>query len=84
MANSILLHIKDFKMCLSIPAKIIRIENNMADVDIGGNIKKIGLHLLEDPMLGDYVLIHAGFAIQVISDEEAKETIERINTIYGD
>jgi hydrogenase expression/formation protein HypC len=63
-------------MCLSIPARIISIDGTMADVSAGGAIFKAGLHLIEDAKIGDYVLLHAGFAIQKISEKEAMETLE--------
>lgn len=65
-------------MCLSIPARIERIDGNEALVSINGAAYKAGIHLIEDPEIGDYVLLHAGFAIQKISDEEARETLELI------
>jgi hydrogenase expression/formation protein HypC len=62
-------------MCLSIPAKIVSIDGDMADVSIGGTIFKAGLHMIENPEIGDYILLHAGFAIQKISGQEAEETL---------
>jgi hydrogenase expression/formation protein HypC len=62
-------------MCLSIPAKIVSIDGSMAEVSAGGAIFKAGLHLLEDARVGDYILLHAGFAIQKISEEDAAETL---------
>jgi len=63
-------------MCLSIPAKVINIEGDKAKVSVGGTIVEAGLHLLDNVSIGDYVLVHTGFAIQKISEEEAKETLE--------
>ena len=63
-------------MCLSIPAKVIEIEGDKAKVSVGGTIIEAGLHLVDDVSIGDYVLVHTGFAIQKISDEEARETLE--------
>ncbi|MBN2520479.1 MAG: HypC/HybG/HupF family hydrogenase formation chaperone, partial [Bacteroidales bacterium] len=63
-------------MCLSVPAKIISIEGDKAQVSIGGTVVDAGLHLIENAKIGDYVLIHTGFAIQKLSEEEAKETLE--------
>lgn len=63
-------------MCLSIPAKIIEIKDDTATVEIGGNHYSAGLQMLDDVNPGDYVLLHAGFAIQKISDQEARETLE--------
>ena len=63
-------------MCLSIPARIVSIDGSMADVSAGGAEFKAGLHMIENAKIGDYILLHAGFAIQKISEEEAKETIK--------
>jgi hydrogenase expression/formation protein HypC len=62
-------------MCLSIPAQVIKIDGLMADVSIGGAIFKAGLHMVDDVRVGDYILLHAGFAIQKISESEALETL---------
>ena len=63
-------------MCLSIPARIVSIDGSMAEVDAGGAIFKAGLHIVENAKVGDYILLHAGFAIQIISDKEAAETLK--------
>jgi hydrogenase expression/formation protein HypC len=63
-------------MCLSVPGKILEIKGNMAKVDVGGFLRKISLDLCADVSSGEYVLIHAGFAIQKVDEEEAKETLE--------
>ncbi|MEI6048375.1 MAG: HypC/HybG/HupF family hydrogenase formation chaperone [Bacteroidota bacterium] len=74
-------------MCLSIPVRIVSIDDSMADVSAGGTIFKAGLHLIENAKVGDYVLLHAGFAIQKISEKEAAETLkifEEINNSLND
>lgn len=63
-------------MCLSIPARIISIDGSMAEVSAGGAVFKAGLHMIENAKVGDYILLHAGFAIQKISEKEAAETIK--------
>ena len=64
-------------MCLAIPAKVKTIgENNMAEVDIMGVSRHVILDLTPDAKEGEYVLVHAGFAIQVVDEEYAKETLE--------
>lgn len=68
-------------MCLSVPAKILSIEGQMASASVGGAIVQTGLHLLDDVKVGDYVLIHTGFAIQKVSEEDALETIRIIEEI---
>jgi len=62
-------------MCLSIPAKIVSIDGTMAEVSAGGAIFSAGLQMIEDVRVGDYILLHAGFAIQKINEKEAEETI---------
>ncbi|HOU03214.1 MAG TPA: HypC/HybG/HupF family hydrogenase formation chaperone [Bacteroidales bacterium] len=69
-------------MCLSIPVKIISIKDSIAEVSAGGTIFKAGLQMIEDAKPGDYVLLHAGFAIQKISEEEAEETIRIFKEIH--
>ena len=63
-------------MCLSVPAKIIRIQGDTATVEVGGNEYSAGLQMLNDIQPGDYVLLHAGFAIQKISEQEARQTLD--------
>ena len=62
-------------MCLAIPAKIIEIENDMATIDVEGTRRQASLLLIEDPSLGDYVMVHAGFAIHKIDEAEALESL---------
>lgn len=69
-------------MCLSIPVKIISIEGSLADVSAGGTLFKAGLQMIENAKVGDYVLLHAGFAIQKISEKEALETLQIFEDIH--
>jgi hydrogenase expression/formation protein HypC len=62
-------------MCLAIPAKIVALKDNMATVDMDGTRREASLLLLENPALGDYVIIHAGFAIHKIDEAEAVESL---------
>jgi hydrogenase expression/formation protein HypC len=68
-------------MCLSIPAKIISIDGNMAEVSAGGAIFSAGIHMIENARVGDYILLHAGFAIEKISEKEAEETLKLFDEI---
>lgn len=63
-------------MCLSVPAKVIEIEKNLATVELGGTKTKVSLDLVEDIKINDYVLVHTGFALQKIDEEEAERTLE--------
>lgn len=62
-------------MCLALPGKIVNIVGDDAEVDFGGVIRKTNLSMVEEAEVGDYVLIHAGFAIQKVDEEEALETL---------
>jgi len=68
-------------MCLSIPAQIISMEGEMAKVSIGGTIVDASVQLIEDPKIGDFVLLHTGFAIEKISPEEAEETMRYLREL---
>ncbi|HUL38037.1 MAG TPA: HypC/HybG/HupF family hydrogenase formation chaperone [Thermodesulfobacteriota bacterium] len=63
-------------MCLGIPGKVVEIEKNVAKVDVGGLLRDISLDLCPDVSIGEYVLIHTGFAIQKVDEKEAEETLE--------
>jgi hydrogenase expression/formation protein HypC len=63
-------------MCLAIPSKITSIENQVATVDVDGVQRKASLLLLEGAQVGDYVIIHAGFAIHKIDEAEAMESLK--------
>lgn len=62
-------------MCLAIPSKITEISNEMATIDVEGAKRKCSLLLLEDAKIGDYVIVHAGFAINKLDETAARETI---------
>ncbi|MBK5225237.1 MAG: HypC/HybG/HupF family hydrogenase formation chaperone [Thermoleophilia bacterium] len=63
-------------MCLAIPAKIVNIDNQSATVEVGGVTRQASIVLLPDARLGNYILIHAGFAISLVDEAEALETIK--------
>lgn len=63
-------------MCLSIPGKIIKINADVAEVSVGGTIVKVGMQMVDNVNEGDYVLVHAGFALQKIDEKEALETLQ--------
>jgi hydrogenase expression/formation protein HypC len=63
-------------MCLAIPALIKSIEGNEADVEIGGISRRISLWLTPEAKVGDYALLHTGYAINIIDQEEAAETLK--------
>jgi hydrogenase expression/formation protein HypC len=63
-------------MCVAIPARVKSIEGLTADVEVGGISRKISVQLTPEVQRDDYVLVHAGFAIQVVDQQEARETIK--------
>jgi len=65
-------------MCLGIPMKIIEINGNMGYVEINNVKREIGLMLIEDPQIGNWVIVHAGFAISKLEEEEAEESLKLI------
>ena len=72
-------------MCLAIPSKVIELNDMVATVDVGGARREANLILMpEDVKLGDYVLVHAGFAIQKVDEEAAKEALKLINEMIAE
>lgn len=70
-------------MCLAIPSKIVKIENNVATIDVDGVQREASLMLLEDPKIGDYVIVHAGFAINKLNEEDALESLKLIREVVS-
>ena len=68
-------------MCLAIPARIVELEQDVAVVDAMGNRYKTKTTLLPEAKIGDLVLVHAGFAISLVDEEEAKKTWQLIAEI---
>lgn len=66
-------------MCLAIPAQITQMkEDNLVEVSVLGIMREASIDLTPDAKVGDYVLIHAGFAIEVVDPEYARETLELV------
>ena len=63
-------------MCLAVPARILSIEGHLAEAEFGSLRRTISLQLLPQAKVGDYVLVHTGFAISIIDPEEARRTLE--------
>lgn len=70
-------------MCLAVPSKIIEMNNGVAKVDVDGVIREASLMLLDDAKIGDYVIVHAGFAISKVDEEAALQTLEDMRTILA-
>ena len=62
-------------MCLAVPGRVMSIETDIAKVDFGGVSQEANLTLVPEAKVGDYVLVHAGFAIQRLDEAEAEETL---------
>ena len=62
-------------MCLAIPARVVQIDEGLGLVELGGVVREASFMLLPDVQLGDYVLLHAGYALQKVDEAEAEETI---------
>ena len=68
-------------MCVAVPALIVSLNGTEAEVDIEGIRRKTSIYLTPEAVVGDYVLMHAGFAIKVIDLQEASETIALLKEI---
>ena len=68
-------------MCLAIPMKVVKIDGDHGVVASGGVTRKANLILMKDIKPGDYVLLHAGFAIAKVKPEEARETIKLVREL---
>jgi hydrogenase expression/formation protein HypC len=68
-------------MCLAIPVLIKSINDNEAEVEIGGITRRISLWLTPEAKVGDYALVHTGYAISILNQEEAEETLRLIQEI---
>ena len=70
-------------MCLAIPGKLVEKKNKLGIVDLGGVKKEISLSFLPDVKLGEWVLIHTGFALEKISEAEAQKTLEIVREAFS-
>jgi len=68
-------------MCLGIPMKIVKIDGDEGIVEAGGLKKKANLSFIKDARPGEYILLHAGFAIEKIKDSEARKTLRVLRDI---
>ncbi len=63
-------------MCLAIPGKILEVNGDKANVDFNGVKRDVIIALVKDVKVGKYVLVHAGYAIELLNEEEAQETLK--------
>ena len=72
-------------MCLGVPGKIVEIYDSlglrMCKIDFGGAVREACLETLPEAKVGDYTIIHAGFALNILSEEEANETLRMLREI---
>jgi hydrogenase expression/formation protein HypC len=68
-------------MCLAIPLRVQKIEGTNAQVELGGVLRQVSLMLTPEAKEGDYVLVHTGFAISVLDEEEARETLALLSEL---
>lgn len=71
-------------MCLGIPMKIVEVKDNMGVAELGGVRREIGLILVKDVKIGDFVIVHAGFAIDKLDEEEAQKNLSLIQELIGE
>lgn len=70
-------------MCLAVPSRIIDINGTTARVDVGGVVREASIMLLDDVKTGDYVIVHAGFAISRVDEAAALQTLEDMRAILA-
>ncbi|MFH1070133.1 MAG: HypC/HybG/HupF family hydrogenase formation chaperone [Candidatus Glassbacteria bacterium] len=71
-------------MCLGIPGRVEEVDGGQARVSFGGAVRGVSLDLLDEPVAtGDYVLVHAGFALERIDEREALETLDLLREALG-
>jgi len=68
-------------MCVAIPALIESVDGHLAEVEIGGITRQANLQLCPQAKVGDYVIIHTGYAINILDQEEARETLKLLEAI---
>ncbi|MCF7920541.1 MAG: HypC/HybG/HupF family hydrogenase formation chaperone [Candidatus Cloacimonetes bacterium] len=70
-------------MCLAIPGKLLSREEETGIVDLGGISQSISLIFTPEVKIGDWVIIHTGFALNIITESDARKTIELLQEVYG-
>jgi hydrogenase expression/formation protein HypC len=70
-------------MCLGVPGKLIELEGTKGIIIYGGAKREVDLSLIDDPQVGEYVIVHAGFAIEKLDKAEALETLKIFDEIFS-
>ncbi|MFZ3073195.1 MAG: HypC/HybG/HupF family hydrogenase formation chaperone [Thermodesulfobacteriota bacterium] len=78
-----MLIVKENTMCLGVPCKVVKIDGDSAVVETANVKNKINISLVDNLCIGNYVIVHAGFAIEKIDEAIAKETLEMIRNVGG-
>ncbi len=71
-------------MCLAVPAEVISLDQGVARVNVGGSVGTCFVDAVPEVEVGDYVLMHAGYAIAILSISEAEETLRLLKEAYGE
>jgi hydrogenase expression/formation protein HypC len=72
------------RMCLAIPVKLVEINGNKGKVETGGVIAQVGLNFIDEPKIGEYLIVHAGYALEKIDPEEAAITLKLFEEIAAE
>jgi len=70
-------------LCLAVPGRITAVEGSWATVDLAGNTRRIDVSLIEAPAVGDWVVVHAGFALEKLDEQAARETLDLVRELAG-
>ena len=70
-------------MCLAVPVQVVSIQDTEAEVEIGGVRRRVSIALTPEAKVGDYVLLHTGYAINVIDEAEAQETLKLLTEMIS-
>ena len=71
-------------MCIGLPGKITSLNGHWAVINMSGIIVNAVIDLIDKPQIGDYVIVHAGFAIQRLDEQEARDTLNLISRLSND
>jgi hydrogenase expression/formation protein HypC len=70
-------------MCIALPCRVVEVNGDHAVVELGGTRRSTLLDLVEDVKPGDYLIVHAGYAINKVDAEEARKTLEMLGDMFG-
>ncbi len=70
-------------MCLAVPAKVVALKDAIGKVEISGVTRDVSMMLLPEAKVGDFVLVHAGFAMQIVDEKDAQETDALLAEMHG-